>query len=223
LPNALAILLTIVLALTYSVRQAILVRRMFPGESLRSENLQRLLYGGFAITAALLLNSLGFLNQKIWEFENYNPDDVLRPGRVIEEPSLFGLVLAQIAIIGGTLVLVDTVWRAIRRGSSELEVLTKASILGVASRALQSLLLPFWLAAFGIGSIFGISSGVGLREIVRNTEFVVGPSLILAFELTFIWLVTKIGLWRATPSGDIPPLFQFLFPTVNSGDRSKKS
>ncbi len=213
----------ILMAGAYSLRQALLVRKMFPGETLRGEVLQRLLYGAFAITAALVLNALGFLNAEVWKLENQSIDDAVRPDGSIAEPSLFGLMLAQLAIIGGTMALVITVWRTIRHSSAELRAFTKASLLGVASKALQSLLLPFWLAAIGVGSVFGISSGIGLREIVRNTELLVGPPLFLAVELTFVWFVTKIGLWRATPSGDIPPLLQFLFRKRGADDNAGHS
>lgn len=51
-----------------------------------------------------------------------------------------------------------------------------------------------WLATFGVGAIFDVSAGFGLRDIVRHVELLFGPPLVLSVELTIMWLVLMLIL-----------------------------
>lgn len=192
--NSLAMLLLLVVTSAYAVWQRSSLRRVLLGKPY-SEEWFRGLYGtGAMLGLALVMNAVSFMKLKGTEYEIAVAEGIMLPDGSYTEPSSSILLTGQLEILIGTFSLLILLWQTIKRKSVELSVFNRTGHLQVSKAVLQSLLLPFWLATFGVGSIFGVSAGFGLRDIVRHVELLVGPPLILSVELTIMWLVLRFIL-----------------------------
>ena len=155
---------------------------------------QGLFRTGAIMTAILVMNALSYLKMKGLEYEVAMYGEMMPMDRGGTESSEPNLLVGQLEVMAGTYTLVAIVWRAVRAKGKETARRGRAGLAVVMTGVIQKLLAPFWLAALGIGSVFGVSAGFGLTEVLSHVELLFGPPLILAVELTFSWIVLKFLL-----------------------------
>lgn len=147
---------------------------------------------GATISAVLALNGASYLKLKGIEYLRTATEDIPLADGTIAEPSATSLLVGQFEVIVATISLVVLVWGTIRSKGASLSVTDSTANLQVLAAVAEKLMVPFWLATIGVGSVFGVSSGFGLRDVVRHVEFLLGPPLIMAIELTLFWAVAKV-------------------------------
>jgi hypothetical protein len=147
---------------------------------------------GAMISAVLVLNGVSYLKLRGIEFSMVMAQDVVLSDGTIAEPSQTDVLVGQLEVMLATLSLVVLVWETIRRTSGTLEGFNQAAQVQVLVAVAGKLMVPFWLATIGIGSVFGVSSGFGLKDVVRHTELLIGPPLVMSLELTLFWIVGKV-------------------------------
>ena len=92
------------------------------------------------------------------------------------------------------------VWQTLKTKSVAFGAYSQSAYLKILEAIAGKLMLPFWLATFGIGSFFGISAGFGIKDVVRHFELLLGPPLILSLEITGFWLIAKILNKKQSPA-----------------------
>ena len=192
--NLLSMSILLLVTVVYSIWQRTALKRSLMGKQYTDEWFKGVFFSGGGLSLALVMNAISFLKLKGTEYEIAAAEGVILPDGTFTEPSSSVLLTGQLEIMIGTLSLLVLLWQTIKKKSVELSVFDRTGHLQVLKSVLQNLLLPFWLATFGIGSIFGVSAGFGLRDIVRHVELLFGPPLILSVELTVMWLVLRFIL-----------------------------
>lgn len=199
--NSLAMLIFLAATGAYTVWQRSALQRVLLGKQYTEEWFRGVFGTGAGLSLALVMNAVSFMKLKGTEYEIAVAEGVLLPDGSYAEPSSSILLTGQIEILVGTFSLLILLWQTIKKRSVELSLFNRTGHLQVLKSVLQTLLFPFWLATFGVGSIFGVSAGFGLRDIVRHVELLFGPPLILSVELTIMWLVLKVILKHESVTG----------------------
>lgn len=192
-----AALATLVLLLTtgaYVLWQRAVLRKSLAGTQYQEEWFRGLIFAGAVFSLVLVTNAISFIKLKGIEYEIADAEGIVLPDGTYHEPPASALAAGQLEILVGTLSLLVLLWQTMKRKCLELSMFNRRGHLQIMSSVVQALLLPFWMATFGVGSIFGVSAGFGLREVVRHVEVLFGPPLILSVELTIMWVVLKIAL-----------------------------
>jgi hypothetical protein len=192
--TSLAMLLLLIATGAYTLFQRSSLRRTLLGRKVSEEWFRGVFGTGAGFSLALVMNAVSYMKLKGTEFEIAMAEGIALPDGTYAEPSSSILLTGQLEILVGTFSLLILLWEAIKKQSSALSSFDRKGHVQVMHSVVRSLLLPFWLATFGVGSVFGVSAGFGLRDIVRHVELLFGPPLILSVELTIIWLVLRIIL-----------------------------
>ena len=185
----------------YILWQRMVLRNALTGKQYEEEWFKGLYFTGAVFSLALVMNAISFMKLRGVEFEMAAAEGIMRPDGTFEEPSTSALATGQLEIFVGTLSLLVLLWQTMKRKCLELSIFNRRGHLQIMTSVIHVLLLPFWLATFGIGSIFGVSAGFGLRDVVRHVELLFGPPLILSVELTIIWIVLKAILKNERDAG----------------------
>ncbi|MFH0991611.1 MAG: hypothetical protein V1799_16515 [bacterium] len=196
MPPILSFLLLIGGTYLYSSWQMRRLKAQLTGQEFPKEWQRNLFNYGALISIVLVINAVSYMKMREFDMTMMMYQEVVMPDGTIGEPTSSGLFIGQLEVVGGTLSLLALVWGTIQRKVETLNPKDQTSTLQVMAAVTQSLLAPFWLATLGIGSLFGISSGFGLRDIIRHAELIMGPPLIMALELTAIWAFLKFGVTR---------------------------
>lgn len=192
--TTLAMLLLLLATGAYTFVQRLSLRRAFPGKQISEQWFRDVFGTGAGFSLALVMNAVSYMKLKGTEFEIAAAEGIALPDGTYAEPSSSILLTGQLEIIVGTFSLLVLLWQAVKKRSAELSTYDRKGHLQVMETVVRSLLLPFWLATFGVGSVFGVSAGFGLRDIVRHVELLFGPPLILSVEMTITWLALKFIL-----------------------------
>ena len=192
--TSLAMLLLLVATGAYTFFQRASLRRALLGRQINEEWFRGVYGTGAGLSLALVMNAVSYMKLRGTEFEIAVAEGVALPDGTYTEPSSSILLTGQLEIVVGTFSLLILLWQVIKKQSSALPSFDRKGHVQVTQSVVRSLLLPFWLATFGVGSVFGVSAGFGLRDIVRHVELLFGPPLILSVELTIIWIVLRFIL-----------------------------
>jgi hypothetical protein len=174
------------------------LKRQLAANRLDEEWFRALSMAGATISAVLALNGASYLKLKGIEYLMTPMNDIPLADGTIAEPSVTPLLIGQFEVIVATISLVVLVWKTIRSTGASPSVTDGTANLQVLAAVAEKLMVPFWLATIGVGSVFGVSSGFGLKDVVRHAEFLLGPPLIMALELTLFWIVAKVLVRGAT-------------------------
>ena len=132
---------------------------------------QALLSVGWCMIVVLLVNAQWFVKMNLLDWE---VGSGVRGARL-------ELLASHLGVLAGTSLLMSLVARALR----EPAVLAEPTPVLGAHRAMvvmvEKLLPRFWLAALGVGVVFGFACGRGLV-------------LFMAAELTLCWAIGRVGL-----------------------------
>ena len=191
MPNGLAILLLFVGAGSYSIWQRVRLARHYDSGEFDEQWFQGVFGTGVIMTFTLIFNAVFYLNVKGFEYEAAMSQEIMRPDGTIAQPDPPNLFFGQLEVMLGTYSLVALVWQTVQTKSRELSTRGEAGFRALMAGAIQALLKPAWLAAVGLGSLFGVSAGFGFTDALNHLEVLLGPPLILAVELTFVWLILR--------------------------------
>jgi hypothetical protein len=187
-----AMLLLFVLAGCCGWWQRSLLKRQLATNRFDEQWYRVLSMAGATISAVLALNGASYLKLRGIEYLMTPMNDIPLADGTIAEPSVTSLLIGQLEVIVATNSLVVLVWGTIRSKGASLSVSDRTAQLQVLAAVAEKLMVPFWMATIGVGSVFGVSSGFGLKDVVRHAEFLLGPPLIMALELTLFWIAMKV-------------------------------
>lgn len=156
-------------------RAAVAARQVTAGREDAADCRRALVSAAAIMVLILLVNASAFISwiEIEWWMWQDHMDETGAP------PSRWTLVYDQFALLFGSAALMWLTVAAIRdKRAIECDVrLMGPTVMLI---IVEKLLPRFWLAALGVGAIFGV--------------FAPGAALLLAVELTLCWIIGRIGL-----------------------------
>lgn len=192
--NGLAFVLLFLLAGSYTARQWVVLKRLVRDKPSGSEWFDGVFLTGAIMSLAMVMNAVPFLKSIAIEHEFGMSGEMMMGDGTMGRVDPPGIFWSQVEVLAGTLSLIAIVWSVIHRQGEEQISRGRRGQLEVIAAVSRRLLVPFWLAAFGMGSVFGVSAGFGLTGVLSHIELLFGPPLLLAAELTFMWLGARFML-----------------------------
>lgn len=192
--NSLAMVVLFAFAGLYTIWQRASLRNLFNDQEFDPESFQGMFRTGAIMTISLVINAITYMKTTGLEYEMALYDEVMMPDGTIAQVDPPNLLLGQFEVLAGTYILIAIVWRAVRVQGKESMGRGRRGQMEVMAEVVKRLMPSFWLAALGIGSIFGVSAGFGFTDVLNHAELLLGPPLILAVELTIMWLIAKFAL-----------------------------
>lgn len=180
--NGFAFIPLFVIAGGYVFWQRALLKSIFEGNDFDPEWFQGIFRTGAIMTLAIVANAIPFLKTAGLEYEMALYEERAAPG---------GLLLSQLEVMAGTFALIAIIWGAVRAQGRESMGRARRGQMEVMAEVARRLMRPFWFAAFGIGSVFGVSAGFGLSDVFDHAVLLLGPQLLLAVELTIMWAMAR--------------------------------